>query len=147
MKVLLKADVKGQGKAGTIINVSDGYAKNFLLPKGLAVEATATNLNEVKIKNEVEKHKLEVEKQQARALAEKLKTTNVVIMAKCGEHGKLFGSITAKEIADALKEQFNLDVDKKKIVLNDHIKETGEYKVPVKLFSEINTILNITVKA
>lgn len=147
MKVLLKADVKGQGKAGEVVNVSDGFARNYLLPKGLAVEANAENLNAIKIKKEAEKHKIELDRQSARELAGKLENAGVVIQAKCGEHGKLFGSITTKEIAEALQKQYHLEIDKKKIQLKDHIKETGEYKVPVKLYADVSAVLNVTVKS
>ena len=147
MKVLLTADVKGQGKAGQIVNVSDGYAKNFLFPRKLAKEATAENLNAVKIKNSAMQHRLDMEKKEAAELARHMETLSVTVHAKAGENGKLFGSITAKEIADALMEQHKIELDKKKIVLKDNIKETGEYKVSVKLYAEISARLNVTVKA
>jgi large subunit ribosomal protein L9 len=147
MKVLLKADVKGQGKTGQVVNVSDGYARNFLFPKGLAEEANASNLNAVKIKKDAELHKKDVEKQLAKEKAKELQNTEVVIHAKTGESGKLFGSITAAEIADALNEQFHVDIDKKKILLKENIKETGEYKVPIKLYAETSATIKVVVKA
>jgi len=147
MKVLLTQDVKGQGKAGQVVNVSDGYAHNFLFPKGLAKEATAENLNAVKMKNNAAAHRIEMEKQEAQALAKKIGALEVEINVKAGENGKLFGSITSKEIADALLSQHKIDLDKKKIVLKDHIKDTGEYTVPVKLYAEVSAKLKVTVKA
>lgn len=147
MKVLLTQDVKGQGKAGQVVNVSDGYARNFLFPKGLAKEANTTNLNAVKIKNSAAQHRIEVEKQEALSLAKKIGEMKVEIQVKTGENGRLFGSITNKEIADALHAQHNIELDKKKIELKDHIKETGEYKVTVRLYAEVNAKLNVIVKA
>jgi len=147
MKVLLKADVKGQGKTGQVVNVSDGYARNFLFPKGLAVEANASNMNAEKIKKDAELHKKDTEKKLAKEKAIQIGNTEIVITAKTGENGKLFGSITGKEIADALNEQFHIDIDKKKILLKEHIKETGEYKVPVKLYAETTAVIKVIVKA
>lgn len=147
MKVLLTQDVKGQGKAGQVVNVSDGYAKNFLFPKGLAKEANTTNLNAVKIKNSAEKHRVEVEKQEALSLAKRIGDLKVEIHVKTGESGRLFGSITNKEIADSLFAQHKIELDKKKIELKEHIKETGEYKVAVRIYAEVTAKLNVVVKA
>lgn len=147
MKVLLIQDVKGQGKAGQVVNVSDGYARNFLFPKGLAKEANASNLNAVKIKDSAAKHRVEVEKQEAQALAKRLGELTVEIHAKTGEGGRLFGSITNKEIAEALQEQYKIELDKKKIELKEHIKETGEYKATVRLYAEVAAKVNVIVKA
>jgi large subunit ribosomal protein L9 len=144
MKVILNEDVKGKGKKGDIVNVSDGYARNFLFPKKLAREATAENLNAVKIKKEAEKHKKAVEKQNAADVAQKIMGLTVTVPAKMGESGRLFGAITAKEVAAALKEEHGIDIDKRKIVM-DHIKETGEYTVQVKVYAEISTGLKVII--
>lgn len=147
MKVIFTADVKGQGKKGEVKNVSDGYAKNFLLPKGVAIEATASNLNDIKGKNDSIKFKKDTEEEQARALSEKLKTLSVKITAKCGENGKLFGSITSKELSDELKKQHNISIDKRKIVLHDGIKSIGEFNVDIKLYPQIQGVLKVIVSA
>lgn len=147
MKVIFTADVKGQGKKGEVKNVSDGYAKNFLLPKGVAIEATASNLNDIKGKNDSIKFKKDTEEEQARALSEKLKTLSVKITAKCGENGKLFGSITSKELSDELKKQHNISIDKRKFVLHDGIKSIGEFNVDIKLYPQIQGVLKVIVSA
>ena len=147
MKVIFTADVKGQGKKGEIKNVSDGYAKNFLLPKGVAIEATASNLNDIKGKNDSIKFKKDTEEEQARALSEKLKTISVKITAKCGENGKLFGSITSKDLSDELKKQHNISIDKRKFVLHDGIKSIGEFNVDIKLYPQIQGVLKVIVSA
>ncbi|MCX7710525.1 MAG: 50S ribosomal protein L9 [Clostridia bacterium] len=146
MKVILKQDVKGLGKKESMVEVSDGYARNFLFPKGLAVEATATNINVMKTKTEAEKSRKERELAQAKALAEKLKSITVVIKGKAGENGKLFGSITNKDIADKLKKDFNLDIDKKKINLPDALKAIGTTEVEVKLYPEVSTKLTVKIE-
>ncbi len=147
MKVIFTADVKGQGKKGEVKNVSDGYAKNFLLPKGVAIEATASNLNDIKGKNDSIKFKKDTEEEQARALSEKLKTISVKITAKCGENGKLFGSITSKDLFDELKKQHNISIDKRKFVLHDGIKSIGEFNVDIKLYPQIQGVLKVIVSA
>ena len=138
MKVILKQDVKGLGKKESMVEVNDGCARNFLFPRGLAVEATATNINIMNTKKEAEKKKNERELAQAKALAEKLKEVTVVIKAKAGENGKLFGSITSKDISDKLKADFKLDIDKKKIQLHDAIKSLGTTDVEVKLYPGVS---------
>jgi len=143
MKVILKQDIKGLGKKDDMVEVKDGYARNFLLPKGLAVEANASTINDMKSKKESERLKREKELAAARELAEKLKKITVVIKSKAGENGKLFGSITNKDIADRLKTDFNIDIDKKKIVLPDSIKTLGETKVEVKLYPEVSATLTV----
>lgn len=143
MKVLLKEDVKGQGKKGEIINVSDGYARNFLFPKKLAVVADAKAVNEVKTKKEAEIHKIESEKQKAKDLSEKLSKITLKITSTSAPDGKLYGSVTPANIAEALKTQANLDIDKKKINLEEHIKSFGTYVVEVKVYPELTA--NITV--
>lgn len=145
MKVILKQDVKGLGKKEDMIEVKDGYARNFLLPRGLAVEANASNINDMKSKKESERQKRERELAHARELAEKLKKITVVIKSKAGENGKLFGSITNKDIADKLKSDFNIDIDKKKFVLADTIKTLGETQVEVKLYPEVSGTLTVKI--
>lgn len=146
MKVILKQDVKGMGKKESLHEVSDGYARNFLLPKGLAVEASASNLNVMNTKKEAEKSKKDREIAQAKALAEKLKSVTVIIKTKAGENGKLFGSITSKDITDKLKSKFALDIDKKKIHMPDAIKALGTFEVDVKLYPEVNAKLTVKVE-
>lgn len=147
MKVIFLQDVKGQGKKGEIKNVSDGYAKNFLLPKGAAIEATNANLNDIKGKNESIQYKKDQEEEFARNLSEKLKEVTVILTAKSGENGKLFGSITSKDLSDALKKQHNIDIDKRKFVLPDGIKSIGTFNVSVKLHPGITGNVKVTVNA
>ena len=146
MKVIFLQDVKGQGKKGEIKNVSDGYAKNFLLPKGVAVEATNSNLNDIKGKNESIQYKKDMAEENAHALAKKLESVTVTLTAKSGDNGKLFGSITAKDVADKLKQDTKIDIDKRKIVLPDGIKALGEYTLDVKLHPGISGKLKVVVK-
>ena len=144
MKVVLLQDVKGQGKANDIINVSDGYARNFLFPRKLAVVADAKALNEVKSKQASAQHKIDVEKANARALADKLNDTKVVITADAGKDGRFYGAVTSKDIAEALKAQ-GIEVDKRKIELDAPIKAFGTYMVSVKLYTEISAKLTVQV--
>ena len=146
MKVIFLQDVKGQGKKGEIKNVSDGYAKNFLLPKGVAVEATNSNLNDTKGKNESIQYKKDMAEENAHALAKKLESVTVTLTAKSGDNGKLFGSITAKDVADRLKQDTKIDIDKRKIVLPDGIKALGEYTLDIKLHPGISGKLKVVVK-
>jgi len=145
MKVILKQDVTGLGKKEDMANVSDGYARNFLFPKGLAVEASATNINVMNTKKDAEKTKKDREFTRAGSLAVKLKETIVVIKAKSGENGKLFGSITSKDISEKLKKDFNLDIDKKKINMPEAVKSLGTIVVEVKLYPEVSAKLTIQV--
>lgn len=145
MKVILQADVKGKGKQGEIVNVSDGYARNFLFPKGLAKEATASNLNAATLAIKAEQHRKQVEKQQALELAERLKNQTVELKGNCGEGTRLFGSVTTQEIADAIEKKMGVPVDKKKIVLDQTIKELGDYTVQVKLYPEISVPVKLRV--
>jgi len=145
MKVILQQDIKGTGKKGQIIQVSDGYARNFLLPKGLAIEASTGNLNALKTKKEAEEHRKEREKQEAQKLAEKLSGLTVTVKAKAGENGKLFGSITSKEIADVLEKQHHVKIDKKKINLTEPIKTLGALTVDVRVYPEISASLKVEV--
>ena len=146
MKVILKEDVKGLGSKESLVNVSDGYARNYLIPRGLAVEATSVNMNVMKTKKEAEKSKKDRELAQAKELAEKLKNGEVVIKAKAGENGKLFGSITGKDISDYLKKNHKFDIDKKKIALSDSIKALGTYEAEVKLYSGVSTKLTVKIE-
>ena len=145
MKVVLLADVKGQGKKDEIINVSDGYARNFLFPRKLAVEADAKILNEIKGREESLKHKIEVETAEAKALASKLDTLLVKITASSGADGRLYGSITTKEIAERLQKDYNITVDKRKIQLSDPIRAYGKYDLTVKLYAEITGNIHVLV--
>ncbi len=147
MKVILKQDVKGLGKKDQMVEASDGYARNFLFPKGLAVEASASNINVMKTKNEAEKQRKDREIAQAKALAEKIKTTTVTLKVKAGENGKLFGSITSKDVSEALKAQHKLDIDKKKIVMPEALKSIGTCEVEVKLYPEISSKLTVKVES
>ena len=146
MKVILNADVKGQGKKGQIINVSDGYARNFLFPKNLAKEATADNLNAARISEEANLARIAREKEAARELAKKLADIKVEVKARAGAGGRLFGSVTAADIADALKAQHKIEIDRHKLVLSENIKQFGTYEVKVKLFSEVSGTLSVAVK-
>lgn len=145
MKVILKQDVKTLGKKDSLVNVSDGYARNFLLPKGLAMEATSDNINAMNQKNQSEVAKKAKELAQAKELAEKLKDITVVIKTKAGENGRLFGSITTKEISEKLKEQHKYDVDKKKMVMDDTIKALGTTTVEVKLYPGVSSKFTVRV--
>ena len=145
MKVLLLADVKGQGKKDQIVEVSDGYARNFLFPKKLAVIADAKVMSETKSKEEAKQFKLKEEKSAAKALADKLGTLTVKITASSGGDGRLYGSITSKDIAEKLKEQYNIEIDKRKLVLSENIKSYGTYDVEVKVYPEISAKLKVTV--
>ena len=145
MKVILKADVKGNGKKGEIINVSDGYARNFLFPKGLAVEANAQAMNEYNNAASSKAHHEKMLKEAAEANKAKLDAASVTIKAKAGAGGRLFGSVTSKEIAAEIKNTLKLDIDKKKIVLDSDIKAFGTYNVPVKLYTGISANLKVIV--
>lgn len=145
MKVILKADIKGVGKKDEIINVSDGYARNFLFPKKLAVEATEGNvrvLEEQKAK-EAEKKREEIKK--AQELAKKISELTVNVYVKVGDNGKIFGSVTSKDIADALKNQHNIDIDKKKFDLGEAIKVAGVYTIDVKVYPEVTAKLKVSI--
>ncbi len=145
MKVVLLQDVKSQGKKGDLINVSDGYARNFLLPKGLAKEANSQVLNELEGKKEALAYHRNLEEEKARNIAERMKEIVVKLEAKAGAGGKLFGSITSKDVAEALKKQFNLDIDKRKLDLKDGIKVCGTTEVPVKLYPGISAVFRVSV--
>ena len=145
MKVILQQDVKGQGKKGQLIEASDGYARNFLLPRKLAVEATADNLNTMKLQEKAKKAKEAAEKAEAEAIAAKLKNITVTIPAKAGNGGKIFGSITTKEIAEQLKAQQGIDLPKAKLVLADPIKAFGGDELKAKLGYEVTGTFKVMV--
>ena len=144
MKVLLTQDVKGKGKAGDIINATDGYARNFLIPRGLAVAADANNIHAANLKKQADVHRREVARQNARALADEMKGLTVKVYAKAGS-GKLFGSIGAAEISAGLKEQHGLDVDKKKIRLDEPIKALGKLNVTAHLYENADAKFEVEV--
>lgn len=145
MKVILKADVKGKGKKGQMIEVAEGYARNFLMPKGLAVLATADAMNTMRLQEKA-KAKADAEaKAAATGIAEKLKGLQVKVPSKGGEGGKLFGAVTGREIAAALKEQHGVDIDSKKLVLDEPIKSFGSYEVKAKLGFEISGTVYVIV--
>ena len=146
MKVILQKDVKGQGKKGQLVEVSDGYARNFLFPKKLAVEASADNLNVMNQKKAAEEARIAREKAAAQELAEKLKSCMVVIAAKAGNGGRLFGSVTTSEVAEGLKKQFNIEIDRHKIVMAENIKAFGTYELKVKLYNDVAGTIYVTVK-
>ena len=145
MKVILQQDVKGQGKKGQLIEASDGYARNFLLPRKLAVAATAENMNTMRQQEKARLAQEAAERAAALEIAEKLKGCMVKIPAKAGAGGKLFGSVTSKEVSDALKAQFGMDIAKTKIVLPDPIKAFGGYQIKCKLGYEVSGVINVTV--
>ncbi len=146
MKVILLTDVKKVGKRGEIVEASDGYARNYLLPRKLAIPADKQNLNELSAKKSAEARKREQEKQEAIKTKEKLEKEILVINVKAGENGKTFGSITSKEIADNLENQYKISIDKKKIVIKDQIKNIGLYTVDLRLFEGVIAKLKINVK-
>lgn len=145
MKVILTQDVKAQGKKGDLINVSDGYANNYLLPKGLAKLATKQAINELEGKKGAEQYRRNQEELKAQNIADRLKEITVKLSAKAGKEGKLFGSITSKDVAQALKEQYNIEVDKRKIDLPDGIKNCGIREVSVTLYSGVTGTFKVEV--
>lgn len=147
MKVILQKDVKGTGKAGDIANVNDGYARNFLIPKGLAVPADANSINAAIVKKGADKHRIEMQRKRARELADDMSGITVKVYAKAGENGKLFGSIGTAEIAEALKAQHGIEVDKKKIRLEEPIKALGVVKVTAHMYENTDAKFNVEVLA
>ena len=145
MKVVLLQDVKGKGKKDEIVNVSDGYARNYLFPRNLAAEADAKVLNDIKNKEAAKARRIELEKQAARETAEKLQSLLVKITIQSGADGKLYGSVGTRDIAEALAAQHGIEIDKRKIVLDSAIKAYGTYTVDVKLYPEIAGKLNVLV--
>ena len=146
MKVILKQDVKGTGKAGELVNVSDGYAKNFLFKKELATPASAAALNEKKTKDEAAAHHAQVELDEAKEIAAKIEGKVVSLKAKAGANGKLFGSVTSKEIAEELKKNYGVELNKKKIVLESDIKAFGSYSFEAKLHPGVSAKLTVKVE-
>ncbi|MBQ1211644.1 MAG: 50S ribosomal protein L9 [Clostridia bacterium] len=144
MKVILNADVKGQGKKGQLVTVSDGYARNFLFPKNLAVPANAQSMNELKNRDQAAKYHLDMEKKAAEEAAAKINEKTVQIKARAGQNGKLFGSVTSKEVAEELKNQLGIDVDKRKIVMDD-AKAFGAYPAEVKFTQGITAKITVQV--
>lgn len=147
MKVILLADVKGQGKKNEVIEVSDGYGKNFLIPRKLAKLADAQSVNDAKTKESARLHRLETEKKDAQELAEKLKKITVTIKASCGGDGRLYGSVTAKDISERLAADYGITLDKRKLVVKDPIKAYGKYALEVRLYPEVTGTLNLLVTA
>ena len=144
MKVVLLQDVKALGKKGELVNTSDGYARNFLFPKNLAVEANAQNMSELKNREQAEKYRIETETAAAKANAEKISGKTIKITAKAGANGKLFGSVTSKELSEKIAAEFGIKVDKKKIVVED-IKQFGTFEFEVKLYTGISAKLFVMV--
>ena len=147
MKVILMQDIKSVGKKGQILDASDGYARNYLLPRKLAVVADNANLNELKTKQDANKYKRDMTMANAKELAEKMKDFELTFKIKAGDNGKTFGSVTAKDVADALNEKYYVEVDKKKIGLSDAIKTIGTYTIDIKLFEGITGKLKVNVVA
>lgn len=146
MKVILIKDVKGSGKTGDVLNVSDGYARNYLLPRGFAIEATAKNVNDLAGKKAAEQHRLDVAKDEAAASARNLNGHVIVIKAKAGASGKLFGAITSSTVSDYIAKQFGENIDKKKIVLQSDIKAYGDYTCEIKFTQGITAKMDIKVE-
>ena len=145
MKVILMSDIKGVGKKDQIINASDGYARNFLFPKKLAVEANAENLGKLKGRNDSKQHKKDVEKNEAEQIAQKLEKITLTIEVKTGENGKIFGGVSTKEISEQLEKQHNIKIDKKKIELKETIKNLGTFNINAKLFEGVNGNIKIHI--
>ena len=145
MKVILQQDVQGSGKKGELVTVSDGYARNFLLKKGLAVEATAQALNEMKSRQASQAHKQQQELEAAQKIAADIGEKTIKINAKAGAGGKLFGSVTAKEVADELQKQLSVEVDRRKITMENEIKSFGTYTADIKLHTNVTAKVYVVV--
>lgn len=145
MKVILKENIKSIGKKDEIVNVSDGYARNYLFTKNLAVEATNSNLAKLKSKKESEQYKKDIEKEEAKKIADKMEKMRLQFKVKTGENGKVFGGVSSKEIAEKLEKDYSIKVDKKKIELKETIKTLGTTKVPIKIYEGVNGNLKIDV--
>lgn len=146
MKVILSADIKGVGRKDEIINANDGYARNFLFPKNLAVEANNENLAKLKAKKDSQNFKKAEEKAEAEKTAKKLREITLILRVKAGENGKVFGGVTAKEIAENLNKEYNIQIDKKKINLAETIKTLGRFSVEIKLYEGVTAKLAISVE-
>ena len=147
MIVILNKDVKGTGKAGDVVKVSDGYARNMLIPRGLATEATQGNIRHLEKQKAIAAEKKAEEKAQAQQQAEKIQKASVLIKTKAGEGGKIFGSITSKDISEALREQHGIDIDKKKFQMDAPLKQTGETGVDINLYQDIIARLTVIIEA
>ena len=145
MKVILLADVKGQGKKDHVVDVSDGYARNFLFPKKLAVAADAKSLNEIKNKEASKQHKIDTERAEAKQIAEKLASINLVLEYTAGGDKKLYGAVTTKDIADKLKSDYKIEIDKRKITLSEPVKTFGEFTADAKLYTDVSAKIKFTV--
>ncbi len=146
MKVILLQDVKGKGKKGQMLEVSDGYARNYMLPRKMAVEATADNINTKRMTDKALQERQQREREEAFAISERMKDMVVTVRAKGGGAGRLFGSVTTQEIADAIRQQEGIDIDKRRIVLEEQIKTVGDYTVKCKLGYEITAKLKLKVE-
>lgn len=146
MKVILLQDVKGKGKKGQLLEVSDGYARNYMLPRKMAVEATADNINTKRMTDKATQERQQREREEAFAISERMKDMVVTVRAKGGGAGRLFGSVTTQEIAEAIKSQEGIDIDKRRIVLDEQIKTVGDYTVKCKLGYEITAKLKLKVE-
>ncbi len=147
MKVILLEDVKSLGKKGEIVNVNDGYARNFILPKKLGLEATSKNLNDLKLQKQNDEKVAQEKLDAAKALAEEIKEKSITVKIQAGVEGRVFGSISSKEIALEAKKQLNMDIDKKKIIIPDAIKSLGTYNVNIKLHKDVTATLTVKVEA
>lgn len=146
MKVILKQDIKDLGKKDTLVDVSDGYARNYLIPRKLCVEASVSNMNDMKNKQQSEATKKQRELEQAKALAAKLNDQKIVIKAKAGESGKLFGAISNKDIAEHIKSSLNLIIDKKKILLDEPIKAIGQFEIEARIYHGVIAKFNVSIQ-
>ena len=147
MKVILNKDVKGTGKAGDVVTVSDGYARNMLIPRGLATEATQSNIRQLEKQKAIAAEKKAEEKAAAQELAEKLNKASIKMKIKAGEGGRIFGSITSKDIADAIKMQLGMDIDRKKVKLDAPIKQVGQTDVDMRLYQDVNAKIKVIIEA
>lgn len=145
MEVILLEDVKALGKKGELVKVSDGYARNFILPKKLGLEATPKNLNDLKLQKAAQAKRAQEQLDEAKALAATIAQKNIVLKIKTGEGGRTFGSVTTKEIAQALKDQLGLEIDKKKLVLAEPLRNLGTFTVPIKLHTQVTAELKVRI--
>lgn len=147
MKVILNKDVKGTGKAGDVVTVSDGYARNMLIPRGFATEATQSNIRQLEKQKAIAAEKKAEEKAAAQELAEKLNKASIKMKIKAGEGGRIFGSITSKDIADAINMQLGMDIDRKKVKLDAPIKQVGQTDVDMRLYQDVNAKIKVIIEA
>ena len=147
MRVILNKDVKGTGKAGDVVTVSDGYARNMLIPRGLATEATQSNIRQLEKQKAIAAEKKAEEKAAAQELAEKLNKASIKMKIKAGEGGRIFGSITSKDIADAINMQLGMDIDRKKVKLDAPIKQVGQTDVDMRLYQDVNAKIKVIIEA